>query len=128
MRVTQELFKTYLVIAVIAPMLFVGGMALYFSEFVIGEAYRVDTGGALGFAANLSLSGLTAAIRIGLTLGPYFLILVGLALPVLGAMYSLDRVDTYRTTVSASNRAAVWGLACAETFVMLGAFVLVFQA
>jgi hypothetical protein len=123
MRSTRDPFTTFSTAAVVAPLLFALGLFLYHRDRNVGDAYKVDEGGVLGLAANLSLIGLTAVVRLIIVFGPQLLILVSIALPVIGALFAIERVDTRRTPISMRRRSLLWSLACAESFAMLGLFI-----
>lgn len=127
MRIPRDPLRLFSLVAVVAPTLFVAAMALYFMDRQVGEAYRVEQGGVVGLAANLSLIGLTAIVRFLIVFGPQFLILLSIALPVVGALYAVERIDTRRQSISRRRRSLLWVLACGESMVMLGLFVLAFE-
>lgn len=127
MRIPRDPLRLFSLVAVVAPTLFVAAMVLYFMDRQVGEAYRVEQGGVVGLAANLSLIGLTAIVRFLIVFGPQFLILLSIALPVVGALYAVERIDTRRQSISRRRRSLLWVLACGESMVMLGLFVLAFE-
>ena len=125
MRSRRDPFKSYSVVAVTAPILFAAGMIFFHADRVLGDQARVsDSGGVVGLATNLSFTGLTAVVRIFVAYGPYVLILLGLALPVAGALYILDRLESRRGTITSRRRSLLWVLAWSETLAMAGLFLL----
>lgn len=127
MRPTRDPFITFSVVAVLAPSMFVLGMYLYYRDRQVGAAYKVDEGGVLGLAANLSLIGLTAVVRLIVAFGPQLMILVAIALPVIGALFALEKVDTRRSPISKRRRGLLWSLACGESMGLLVLFIVVFE-
>lgn len=123
MRSTRDPFPTFAAIAVLSPLLFTLGLFLYYRDRYVGEAYKVEEGGMLGLAANLSLIGLTAIVRLIIVFGPQLMILISIALPVIGAIYAIERVDTRRSPISRRRRSLLWSLACAESMGLLGLFI-----
>lgn len=128
MRSTRDPLTTFSVAAVFAPLLFALGLFLYYRDRNVGDAYKVDEGGVLGLAANLSLIGLTTIVRLIIVFGPQLMILVSIALPVIGALYAIERVDTRRTPISTRKRGVLWSLACVESLGMLGLFIFAIEA
>ncbi|MFN3167121.1 MAG: hypothetical protein ACE37H_08665 [Phycisphaeraceae bacterium] len=128
MRSTRDPLTTFSVAAVVAPCLFALGLFLYYRDRNVGDAYKVEEGGVIGLAANLSLIGLTAIVRLIIVFGPQLMILVSIALPVIGALYAIERVDTRRTPISTRKRSLLWSLACVESLGMLGLFIFAIEA
>ena len=127
MRPSRDPFPTFAGVAVLSPLLFVLGLFLYYRDRFVGDAYKVEEGGVLGLAANLSLIGLTAVVRLLVVFGPQLLILISIALPVVGALYAIERVDTRRSPISQRRRSLLWTLACAESLGMLAIFIVTFE-
>ena len=121
-------FTIYVAVVVLAPTLFILGMFLFNSDRELGEPLRVTTGGAIGVAANLSLTGINSIARFLISFGPQLLILIGLALPIAGTMYTVQRIDVGRgPRLTVRRRSLLWSVACFETFAMLGLFVFAFE-
>lgn len=127
MRPMRDPFQTFSVVAVIAPLLFALGLFLYYRDRTVGSAYKVDEGGVLGLAANLSLIGLTAIVRLIIVFGPQVMILVSIALPVLGALYAVEKADSRRSRISAKKRTLLWSISCSESILLLVTFVVAFE-
>ena len=127
MRSAGDPIRTFSIAALIGPILFLTGMLLYFMDRSVGEAHRVEEEGVVGLAANLSLMGLTAAARFVITFGPQLLILVSIALPVVGALYALERYNNRRRRFPKNRRVFIWCVACSESMLMLGVFVAVME-
>lgn len=123
LRIMRRPILIYVLALTASPILFAAGMLLFYSERVLGEPLKVQGGGAVALAANLSITGVTAVVRVIVSLGPHALVLIGLALPVLGTLFTIDRIDSRRSFVSQRRRTLIWSLACAETFVLLGLFI-----
>lgn len=121
--------RVYMWTTLSAPVLFTAGIMLFFTDRVLGDPVKFEDGGAMGMAANLSMAGLTGLVRLIVAMGPQALILIGLAMPVMGALLSVDRMNDpqYVYRASRRKRRGFWLLACAETFLMLGLFVVIFE-
>lgn len=127
MRAVRKPFKLFVTIASTAPVLFGIGMVLFFTERSLGEGYRVQESGMVGLAANLSLIGVTAIVRLLVNFGPHLLILLGIALPVVGALYVVEQFDFKRARFSNKRRSMMWAIACSESLLLLGLFVVAFE-
>lgn len=123
MRDKRNPYKSFLIAALFAPALFALGLYLYYRDRTIGEPYTVEEGGVLGLATNLSLIGLTAIVRFFIAIGPQLMILIGIALPVCGALYAIERLDSRRSPINPRKRTTVWVVACAESLGMMALFM-----
>ena len=112
-----------------APVLFALGLVLFDADRTLGDPFRIEGGGAAGIAANLSMVGLTAILQFLFNYGPQLMILIGLALPISIAVYTVQKIDVGRGSyLTKSRRSLLWSLACVETFAMLGVFVMLVEA
>ena len=109
--------------AFLAPAMFAAGMYLYFRDRTVGAPYTVDEGGVLGMAANLSLIGLTAIVRLLIVLGPQIMILIAIALPVCAALYAVEQFDSRRSRLSRGTRSVLWLVSCGESLGMMALFL-----
>jgi len=123
MPARRDPHKTFSVVAVLAPTLFALGLYLYYRDRHVGAPYTVEEGGVLGLAANLSLIGLTAVVRLLIVLGPQLMILVAIALPVCGALYAVEQLDSRRSPINSSRRRTLWFVACGESLGMMALFI-----
>ena len=119
MRSKQNPVKSFAIHLLFAPSLFALGLYLYQLDRTVGEAISVDQGGVLGLAAKLSLTGLSVVVRFLLAIGPYVLIFIGIALPICGALYAIERLDRRRAPIKPHRRKVVWLAACVESLGML---------
>lgn len=127
MNLLRSPLASYTAVMAVAPAIFAVGLILFYSDRMLGEPLRVQGGGAAGLAANLSMAGLTALLGFIVHYGPHLMVLIGLALPVIGALYIVDRVDRAKIRMTSRKRGVIWMLACGETAALLAAFILVFE-
>jgi len=118
---------TYYVAVLLAPVLFACGLLLYYADPALGEPIQVDKDGVVGVAANISVTGLGAVMRFMLAVGPYVLVMLGLALPIVAALFVADLFDTKRFSRKRLKRTLVWVGASAETIALLTLFIFVLE-
>lgn len=119
----RDPLKAFVYACILSPGLFALGLYLYFLDRDLGEPYKVEGQGVIGLATNLSLVGLTAVVRFFISFGPQLLLMVAIALPVLGAIYAVERATSRRARITPRRRGIMWVVACAEAMALLALFM-----